>query len=148
MTCTGFRQASLDSLVDICAADTLVGYGLVSCIHDGQILDVLDSFDGNTCLDPCCPSVSDVRNALCRLVNGVRGIREVRLDDLPSHSPRKEGQVASPLGELVTVDCIQRLEDTLFLANALHKNKRLKVVAGPIPHLSIAGGGKSGVPLA
>ena len=115
MTCTGFRERALDGLVDIGALNGAGWDGLVSCIHHGQILDVLDTLDGDTGLDPAGSPVGEVIPAFGVFVDGVGGIGKVGFHDLPSPRPGEIGQITFLLRVLVAIDGIERCKDTWFL---------------------------------
>lgn len=123
---TSFRQAPLDGLVDIRAADTLQRDGLEPLVHHRQILDVLKPLDRDAGLHPGGPPIGEVVPSFRVLVDGVRGVGEVRLHDPPCPCPGDVGQVALPLRVLTAVNCIQRLEDAAHLVVCFHKRLNLK----------------------
>lgn len=108
MSCTGFGKCTLDSLVDVSAFYITEEDGLVSGIHDREILDVFQILDGDTDFDPAGFSISKVVPAIRTFVDGVEGFREVGLDNLPSPCPGEVGKVALLLSVLVAVDRIER----------------------------------------
>ena len=114
MSCTGFGKCTLDSLVDVRALDITEEDGLVSCIHDREILDVFQILDGDTDFDPTCFPISKVVPAIRTFVDGVEGFREVGLDNLPSPCPGEVGKVALLLSVLVAVDGIERCKSGLL----------------------------------
>ena len=105
----------MDCTVHIGAANALVGDGLVSRIHDGQILDVLEALDGDTGLYPAGSPVGEVVPAVVAFVDGVGGIGKVLFHDFPRPRPRKVREVTFLLRVLIAVDCVQRCKDTRFL---------------------------------
>ena len=124
MSCTGFRQTSLDGLVDVCAPYIDQRDGLVLRIHDREILDVLETPDDDTGLHPACPSVREVVEPFRTFVDDVGGIGVMGLDDLPGPCPGEIGKVALPLHVLVAVDRIERREYGCVL---LHGVKWIRV---------------------
>ena len=112
---TGFRERALDSLVDIGTPDGVKRDGLVALVHNGQILDVLESLDGDAGLYSACSPVGEIVPAVGTFVDGVGRVRIVRFDYLPRPGPGEIGQVAFLLRVLVAVDCIERCKNTGFL---------------------------------
>ena len=108
MSCTGFGKCTLDSLVDVRALDITEEDGLVSCIHDREILDVFQILDDDTDFDPAGFSIRKIVPAIRTFVDGVVCFREVGLDNLPSPCPGEIGKVALLLGVLVAVYRIER----------------------------------------
>ena len=117
MSCTGFRERALDGLDDIRAPDGIKWDGLVPCIHHWEVFDMLDSLDGYTGLNPSSSPVGEVIPAFGTFVDGVLGRRKVRFHHLPGPCPGEIGQIALLLRVLVAVDCIERLENSVFLHN-------------------------------
>ena len=87
MTCTGFGEAALYRPVDVDAAYGLKRYGLVAGIHDGKVFNVFQVADGDTGLDPACPSVGEVVPSVRILVDGVVGVGVVGFHNLPGPRP-------------------------------------------------------------
>ena len=115
MASTGFGEGALDGTVHIRTANALEGDGLVSCIHHRQVLDVLESLDGDTSLNPAGSPVGEVVPAVGILVDDVGGIGKVFFHDFPGPRPRKVREVTFLLRVLIAVDCVQRCKDTRFL---------------------------------
>ena len=115
MTSTCFRERALDCTVHISAPDPFDGYGLVPCIHHRQILDVLETLDGDSGLHPTGSPVGEVVPPFGTFVDGVGGIREMGFHHLPRPRPGEIGQIAFLLRVLIAVHCVQRCKDTWFL---------------------------------
>ena len=77
MSCTGFRERALNRLVDIRAPDGIEGNRLVTLVHDGQILDVLEALNGYAGLYPAGSPVGEIVPAVGTFVDGVGGIGKV-----------------------------------------------------------------------
>ena len=105
---TSLCQSTLDGFVDVGTPDLFKGDGLVSGIHYRQILDVLQSFDGDRHLDPTGPSVCKVVPAIWRLIDGVGCFWEMGLDELPCPCPREIGQTALLLHMLIAIDSVEQ----------------------------------------
>ena len=115
VTCTCFRERALDSFVHVRASDVLVRDGLVALIHHGQILDVLDTFNGDASLNPAGSPVGEVIPAFRTFVDGVGGRWVVLFDHLPCPRPGEIGEIPFLLRVLIAVECIERCKDALFL---------------------------------
>ena len=115
MTGTCLREGSLDGLVHVEALDIRKRDGLVGVVHDGKVLDVLQSLDGDSGLHPAGFPVGEVVPSFGILVDGVRGIGEVSLHHLPRPCPGEVGERSFPLRVLIAVDCVERAENSVFL---------------------------------
>ena len=115
MTCASLREGALYGLVDVGAAYRFERDGLVALVHHGQILDVLESLDRDAGLHPARPPVGEVVPPCGILVDGVEGIGEMGLDDLPCPCPGEIGEITLLLRVLVAVDRIERCENVVFL---------------------------------
>ena len=115
VSCTCFRERALDCTVHVSTPDGLVGDGLVPLIHHGQILDVLDTLDGDTGLNPACSPVGEVIPAFRTFVDGVGGRWVMLFDHLPCPRPGEIGEIPFLLRMLIAVDCVERCKDALFL---------------------------------
>ena len=87
MTGTCFCQCPLDGLVDVRAANVAQQDRLVLGIHYREMFDVFQTLDSNTNFDPTCLSISKVIPTIWTFVDGVDGIWEIGLDDLPGPCP-------------------------------------------------------------
>ena len=115
VACTCFRERALDCTVHVSAPNGLVGDGLVALIHHGQVLDVLDTLDGDTGLNPAGSPVGEVIPAFGTFVDGVGGRWVVLFDHLPCPRPGEIGEIPFLLRVLIAVECIERCKDALFL---------------------------------
>jgi len=74
---------------------------------------VLETSDGDACLHPARPPVSEIVPPFGILVDCVDGIGEMGLDDLPCPCPGEVGEIALLLRVLVAVDRIERRENVV-----------------------------------
>jgi len=93
----------------------LGGNGLVACIHNRQVLDVLETSDGDSSLHPAGFPVGEIVPSVGILVDGVGGIWVMGLDNLPGPSPGEIGQLTFLLRVLVAVYGIEHAENRFFL---------------------------------
>ena len=107
MTCTSLCKRSLDGFVDIGASDSLKRNGLILRIHNRQILDVLQFFDGDTDLYPACPAIGKIVPTIWTFIDGVRSIWVKGLDQLPSPCPGEIRKIPFPLHMLIAVYCVE-----------------------------------------
>ena len=115
VTCTGLGERPLDGAVDIEAGDSLKRDGLVAGVHYWEVLDMLESFDGDSSLYPTASSIGEVVTTVMSLIDSVTGIREVGLYHLPRPCPRKVSEVAFLFNVLVAIDADERFENRVFL---------------------------------
>lgn len=87
MTSTSLCKGPLDGFIDVSAFHITKENGLISGIHYWQIFDVFQTLDCYTDLYPAGITIGEVIPKVRILVNGVKGIWEMRLDDLPSPCP-------------------------------------------------------------
>ena len=115
MTCAGLGERPLDGAVDVKAGHFRIGNGLVTGVHHGKVFDMFESFDRDSRLYPGGSPVGEIVPAFGILVDGVLGGRIDRFYDLPRPCPGEIGEIALLLHVLVAVDCIERLENRVFL---------------------------------
>ena len=115
MTCTSLRERALDGLVDIDALDSSQRNRLIAVVHDGQVLDVLQSFDGHTDLYPASSPVGEIVPPIGTFVDGVGRFGIVGFHFPPRPCPGEIGQLALLLHVLVAVDGIEHRENRVFL---------------------------------
>ena len=78
---------------------------------------MLESFDGDTSLHPAGFPIGEVVPAVGILVDDVGRSRVVSFHYLPRPSPGEIGQIALLLRLLIAVNCIESLENSVFLHN-------------------------------
>ena len=115
VTCTGLGERPLDGSVDVKAGYFRIGNRLVTGVHHGKVLDVLESFDGDSGLYPTASAVGEVVTTVMGFIDSVTGIREVGLYHLPRPCPRKVSEIAFLFNVLVAVDADERFENRVFL---------------------------------
>ena len=106
MTGTCLSEGPLNGAADIETPDVAKRNGLVGVVHDGEILDMLESLDSYAGFNPAGSPVGEVVPSVGILVDSVGGIREVCLHHLPSPCPGEIGKRSFLLRVLIAVDCL------------------------------------------
>lgn len=103
MTCTSLCKSPLDGFIYVSALYITKENGLIPGIHYRQILDVFQTLYGYTDFHPAGVPIREVIPVVWTFIDGVEGIREMGLDDLPSPCPGEIGEVALLFSVLVAV---------------------------------------------